>query len=405
MSAPMADSSARRLVATHRSAPPRAPARSLVLSSTVALVVLGISPAPGFAKPYCPSYEKGKGDGKHKCGVRAFPGSDPTFDEWQAIFAVVALGPARWGDRGPPIPDLKSGCGAGRQRNVPAAFPCEILKALAVKESNWHQFCEPTAPKSQRGKSSQTLISFDCGFGVSQVTSGMRDGETSKLDRERVASDALYNLAAGASILASKWQSSRCIDTRDPTVLEHWYVALWKYNGYSYSNDPSNPIFSSTRGIWDPKIGGDAPYQEKVFGIVEKGSKKGKLWKPIALAYPRIEDIGGRSSAPIAKIECASPTDCTHRRPTHRSQCDLTIAETLLATPAASTGGSGGGLSDAGAGTTSGGADSSPVPPGNGSPGCSCGVAVTTGVSLLVSSLAILALLWAARRRALRRPP
>ena len=283
-----------------------------------------------WGKPYCPSYEKGKGDGKHQCGVKAYQGTDPTADEWQAIFAAIALGPARWGDRGPPIPDLKSGCAPGQEKTVPAAFPCEILKALAIKESNWHQFCEPTAPKSQRGKPPQTLISFDCGFGISQVTSGMREGETSKLDRERVSSDAFYNMAAGANLLASKWQSARCIESRDPTVLEHWYVALWRYNGYSYSNDPANPIFSSTRGVWDPAVGGDAPYQEKVFGIVEKGSKKGKLWQPIALAYPRIEDVGGRGKEPVKKIECASPTDCTKKRTTHRSSCDSALAERVL---------------------------------------------------------------------------
>src|SRR5262249_48926782 len=54
---------------------------------------------------------------------------------------------------------------------------------------------------------------------------------------------------------------------------------------------------------------------------------------PIPLAYPRIEDVAGRKSDPIAKIECASPTDCTETRPTHRSLCKLEEAIALLDKP------------------------------------------------------------------------
>jgi MYXO-CTERM domain-containing protein len=159
---------------------------------------------------------------------------------------------------------------------------------------------------------------------VAQVTSGMREGEKPAFDQARVASDPFYNLAVGASILADKWQSASCIGSQNPEVLEHWYAALWRYNGYSYSNDPSNPAFSSTRGVWDPAVGGDAPYQEKVFGLVEKGSLSGKRWRPVALAYPRIEDVAGRTNKAIGEPFCASPTDCVHRRSTHRTSCKLT---------------------------------------------------------------------------------
>jgi hypothetical protein len=295
------------------------------------LLLLGLTIIPAWAGQSwsrCPSYQRGVTEGK--CSTVAHPGKDPTTPEWNAIFALVAQGPNKWGKHGPAINPLKSGCTAGV--TVPATFPCEILKAIAQKESNWHQFCKPTEPASEKGKPAQTLIARDCGYGASQVTSGMRQGETPAFDADKVASDPLYNVAVGASILAAKWQASRCLGNRDPRVIEHWYIALWRYNGYSYSNDPSNPIFSSTRGVYNPFLGGLAPYQERVFGIIEK---MGRKWKSIALAYPRIEDVGGKNTTPVPRIECASPTDCTQRRPTHRTLCDLADADPLVATLAA----------------------------------------------------------------------
>jgi hypothetical protein len=312
-------------------APPLGRTRGTVGLLAAAVFVL-IAAAGVQARAACPSYTVGTGT--HHCGVPAVAATNPSADEWQKIFGLVAGGPAKWGSRGPSVPDLKSGCGA-TEKKVPATFPCEILKALARKESNWKQFCAPSEPATQKGLPSQTIISFDCGYGVSQVTSGMHEGETTTFDRAKVAADPVYNLAAGAGLLAQKWQGARCLATRDPGIIEHWYVALWKYNGYSYSNDPSNPIFSSTRGIYDPAVGGAAPYQEKVFGIIEKGSSGGKLWKPIALAYPRIEDVAGRRSEPVAKIECGSPTDCSPGalRTTHRSLCTLTEATGVAPPP------------------------------------------------------------------------
>jgi MYXO-CTERM domain-containing protein len=375
--------------------------RAAWASALLGVAVAVAWPTAGWAKASCPSYELGHSDGTHLCGVRAFPGSNPTNDQWQAIFALVASGPGRWGARGPHIPALKSGCG-GQETTVPAAFPCEIIKAIAVKESNWRQFCEPTTPSSQKGKPSQTMVAFDCGYGVSQVTSGMRQGETSPLDRDRVSSDPVYNMAAGASLLASKWQSSRCLGNRDPGILEHWYIALWKYNGYSYSNDPSNPTYSSTRGVWDPALGGEAPYQEKVFGIIEKGSKNGTLWTPIALAYPRIDDVAGRGSSPVATVACASPTDCTSTRSTHRSQCDLSAADKALATPdAGAAPGPGAGAGAAGSAATGTPPPTGGTQPSGGCKGCSCSTGDGRVSSLAAAAVAALLLLLArARRRA-----
>ncbi len=359
---------------------------------------------PGWASAAlrCPSYQRGTSDGTHHCGVAASPGADPTLDEWKGFIGRAAQGPKIWGGQGPAIPDLKAGCRAGGA--VPAAFPCEILGAVAAIESGWHQFCVPTEPASEVHKPSQTLITRDCGHGVVQVTSGMHEGETATFDRARVASDPFYNLAVGASILASKWQTSNCVGAQDPSVLEHWYLALWKYNGYSYSNDPSNPAFSSTRGIWNPAVGGDAPYQEKVFGMVERGSLGGKRWKPIALAYPRIEDVAGRRRDAVEEPVCASPTDCTNHRSTHHSLC--TFTETVAAGGSGHDGGAGhdggsGVLSGTGHGGAGGVTVVSTTTPASGAPkSCGCGSGPSAGGDALAALAALLGSLLGRRRRA-----
>jgi len=381
-------------------------ASAVALAGPLALAA-ALAPAPARAR--CPSYSRAATadpSSKHHCGVEAVAGKNPSTDDWKAIFALVAQGPKKWGSRGPAIADLKSGCATPKK--VPATFPCEVLKAIGQKESNWTQFCAPTEPASEKGKASQTLIAFDCGYGVSQVTSGMSEGGKASFDRERVSSDPVYNLAAGAALLAEKWQGARCIEDRDPGVIEHWYIALWKYNGYSYSNDPSNPIFGSSRGVWNPAVGGAAPYQERVFGIIENGSKGGTLWKPIALAYPRIEDVAGRKPDPVAKIECASPTDCTNRRSTHRSGCDLSEADRLLGGgtggSAAAGPGTGGrpGTSATGAGGSGvEGAGGAAAPEGGGDTGgggCGCGAAVAIALTLLAAGAAVVVLLLRRRR-------
>src|SRR5204862_6412484 len=123
-----------------------------------------------------------------------------------SIFATVSGGPAAWGTQGPAVGNLNQGCNKPMAPvSIAAKFPCELLKAIAMQESSWKQFCVPTTPASQVGGASRTIISFDCGYGIGQVTSGMRTFDpTPGFDRMRVASDPLYNLATGTQILAGK---------------------------------------------------------------------------------------------------------------------------------------------------------------------------------------------------------
>ncbi|HNS96505.1 MAG TPA: hypothetical protein PKL73_06105 [Polyangiaceae bacterium] len=274
------------------------------------------------ASAYCPCYTASSSSNTHNCGVEAAPGKNPSIAEWQDIFDLVAQGPSVWGSKGPDVADIGQGCGKPEPtHSVAAKFPCELLKAIAMAESGWKQFCVPESPSDQVGPPERTIISFDCGYGVGQVTSGMHSGETPAYDRQRVAADATYNLATGTQILASKWRATKCVGDNQPSTVEHWYTATWAYNGLAWINNPNNPNHDANRGVYNPSVGGSYTYQEKVFGRIEH-PPSGGYWPSIPLAYPDRADCGSGGAPPaLPEPNCASPTDCSHTRSTHTSTC------------------------------------------------------------------------------------
>jgi len=279
----------------------------------------------------CPSYTRSSAGNTRGCAVDAVSGVAPAKSELDKLLTRIAKGPSAWGSNPPTVSKIRSGCTA--PTTLTPRFPCEILKAIAWQESLWCQFCAPTSPSDQKGKTSQTIISFDCGYGIMQVTSGMREGEQPSFDRQRVASDPAYNVAVGASILAQKWQATPCVGARDPGVIEHWYYALWAYNGFSFINSPNHPNYAPDRGSYDPKVDhpADYPYQERVLGLVEHPPNK--LWQAVAVSYPDLADIARKPTA-LPEPRCASPTDCTQQRNVHRSLCtDDVVAETTPPPP------------------------------------------------------------------------
>lgn len=286
-------------------------------AGTAALALGTATPARAF----CPCYTLSSAYNDHDCGIEAVPGQNPSPAEWNQIFDLVSRGPAAWGDQGPSVPDIGQGCGKPEPlHSVPARFPCELLKGIAMQETGWRQFCEPDTPSDQDGKSSRTIISFDCGYGIGQVTSGMHVGENPDFDRGRVAAEPTYNMATGTRILAEKWKATNCVGDNQPTIIEHWYTAAWAYNGLAYVNNPNNPNYDGFRGVWDPQNGGSAPYQEKVFGWIEHPANG--WYDPVALAYPNRGEIGnGGSPNTLGEPGCASPTDCNNQRSTHVTAC------------------------------------------------------------------------------------
>lgn len=321
------------------------------------------------ASAYCPSYTPAQTAGGQKCGVEPAPGTNPTVTEWQDIFSKVHGGPDSWGTDGPAIPTMNSGCGKPKVKTaVTPRFPCVLLKSMAMQESLWTQFCKPESPAGSVGAPSRTIVSFDCGYGIGQVTSGMHVGETPKFDRARVASDPTYNLATGTLILRDKWAATPCVGDNIPENVEHWYIATWAYNGLAYSNNPNNPNLKSGRGPYNPKNGGAYAYQEKVWGWMENPPTAGH-WDKVEPAYPNRGDLGNDGTpGSIPDPTCGSPTSCTTTRPLHTSTC--------VKAPSADGGTSDGGSSvtpiipvDGGNGTSSGGGNGAAA---NGDEGCGC---------------------------------
>ncbi|EMF00729.1 hypothetical protein J7W19_25560 [Streptomyces mobaraensis NBRC 13819 = DSM 40847] len=149
----------------------------------------------------------------------------------------------------------------------------------------------------------------DCGYGVGQVTDGMRlaghekDNEKSLSPalQKLVAIDYATNVAASMKILADKWNEVHTdgqkitVNNDDPSRVENWFTAVWNYNlgfnppseagkngghwGLGWYNNPANPLYAKSWGhpFMDTDVDGpgavkdaahpqDWPYEEKVMG-------------------------------------------------------------------------------------------------------------------------------------------
>ncbi|MEV8077429.1 SGNH/GDSL hydrolase family protein [Streptomyces pseudogriseolus] len=205
-----------------------------------------------------------------------------------------------------PAPELKGG---GR-------IPAQVLLGVLAQESNLWQ-AEGGAIPGQMGNPQAAIAGFyghkgetsdaywrinwsqsDCGYGVGQVTDGMRlaglekPGETSlsPTKQRAVALDYTVNIAASMYILADKWNQVHTpgqtitINNDDPSKPENWFAALWNYNlgfnenkgdgkpwGLGWYNNPANPFYPPSRHpfMTDPRDAAKPqnwPYQEKVMG-------------------------------------------------------------------------------------------------------------------------------------------
>ncbi len=238
------------------------------------------------------------------CRVAAASGANPSVTEMSTLFDRIAAGPMAYGSLGWDFAGRNTvgagggWCsGSGRRDTVAVTFPCVLLKAIYLTESSWRQFCT----------TNETVISFDCGYGIAQVTSGMRRGETSAYDANRVASSAAYNVSVGAAILTDKWRASPCVGDNDPQVVEDWYFATWGYNGFSTRNNPNNPMFAADRrefrtpGLASAQVRGNYPYQELVWGYAHYPLSAAH-YTGVALAYPARGEICASCGRPTASI-------------------------------------------------------------------------------------------------------
>jgi hypothetical protein len=158
--------------------------------------------------------------------------------------------------------------------------PAQIFLGVLAQESNLWQ----ASPLVVEGATGNPLIGSyygaedgwgidwaraDCGYGVSQVTDGMRKAGTpgagTTLPPEQqlaVAVDYASNIASGVRILQDKWNQTRSmgivLNGGDPSKIENWFAALWAYNsginpqgstGNTTGCTPS-PSCTDTAGNW-----------------------------------------------------------------------------------------------------------------------------------------------------------
>lgn len=235
----------------------------------------------------------------------------------------------------------------GNRSNTDVYVPPTLLKSIAWIESVATQ----GSPGLPFGAIGPALVSFDCGYGVAQVTSGMTApiGENGQPSNEQalVATHFAYNIGRGAAILVDKWNSApesrpvAGVDTNsDPRLVENWYYAVWSYNGFTgpganRSNHPLDPIY----GAWPrtPYSCGPAndglshnrslhPYQELVYGCMANPPVvQGKpLWTALDASLPDLNNPYWRTPldlekfrAPYDKMDMPTPKP-EHEDPTTR---------------------------------------------------------------------------------------
>ncbi|GBD22574.1 hypothetical protein HRbin29_00210 [bacterium HR29] len=203
--------------------------------------------------------------------------------------------------------------------------PPTIVRSIVWVESSY-QMASGSVPWGGVGPA---LRSFDCGFGLGQVTTGMAN-TTGTPSAKQVLSGThfVFNLAESVRILVSKWNAAPeyrpVAGTGDPAALEDWYFAIWSYNGFAWSNHPLNPERDPWRGevyhCLDPEgpgyswFGyGDYTYPERVYGCMRYPPKRDgqRMWEPVEFAMPRFDQPDVASAFAAENwLECALYLRC-----------------------------------------------------------------------------------------------
>ncbi len=185
--------------------------------------------------------------------------------------------------------------GAERVEDASATIPAQILYAIAWVESRMAQ----AAYEVDWGTLGPTKLSFDCGYGIMQITSSINnDGGLPSRYEALVGSHFAYNIAAGARILAEKWNDGfyPIVGEHEPGYIESWYYALWAYNGWAGINHPQHSSKPSGRGAYgcDEQRRWEFTYPELVLGCVIQPPmvNEGPLWDPLPVSLPDLGVLG-----------------------------------------------------------------------------------------------------------------
>ncbi len=271
--------------------------RWIILVTVAVLAALLTQLAPSSSSPALATHICGNtGSPAGPFNIQAYEAAD-----WRTTYART-LELAGFNQLLPDVPNFNlplleygpRSSGSGDQRAP--YIPPTILKAIAWIESSWVQ-ADWSVPYGSVGPA---LISHDCGYGLTQVTSGMQNGSgVPSLDQVMIGGHYGFNIARGARILAEKWNLAPnyrpLVGNRDPNIVENWYYAVWSYNGFGFSNHPLNPSFNLLRSPYlcngtQPRS--NYPYQELILGCVANPPVVGgtRLWDPLPVTLPSLSD-------------------------------------------------------------------------------------------------------------------
>lgn len=188
--------------------------------------------------------------------------------------------------------------------------PPTLLKAIGWTESSWRQ-AEYEAPRGSWGRA---LASTSCAFGVMQVLSGMEIKGTPTPLQERIGSHFDANIAAGARVLAEKWNLAPSglplVRPRSPLSIEDWYFAVWAYHCFGercrelgLHDNPDDPALTWPRPAYNSPeqlasngrfSRTDYPYQELVYGLIQHPPRAdgALLWLPLPVKLPPRGAVG-----------------------------------------------------------------------------------------------------------------
>lgn len=265
------------------------------------------------------------------------------------------------------------------------SVPRSVFEAIMAQESNWDQASwhalpgiagNPVIADYYGAAGTIDTINYaaaDCGYGISQVTTGMFASQTgqqySQHGQWKIAVDYQENMAAGLQILERTWNSLYAAGITanggDPRYLENWYFAIWAYNtgiqpdgkhgnttgctpgptcvgadgtwGLGWANNPANPSYPPNRKPYLAYTYADAahpaswPYQERVLGWMGT-----PLVRMGAHAYAQATFNGGSNwlNIPAFNTFCTTTDDkCTPGAAGQSGTCTLADYECWWHTP------------------------------------------------------------------------
>jgi hypothetical protein len=279
----------------------------------------------------------------------------PQMGEWAADLAVkgalTVARPAGWNGTSlpaytpqgmfPPHPLIGGG-----------TVPAQVLLGVMAQESNmWQAGSNVVDGESGNfeiggfygknvGVNSVNFANVDCGYGATQVTTGMSVKEGSSVytptQQLAIATDYAANIAAGLEILEDKWnqmkQLGMLVNNANPAVIENWWYALWAYNsgwhnqgvdsptqyGLGWANNMDDEDFPADRdgflddGYGDAKYPNHWSYPERVLGwsahpLLRLDWKGGDYHTAYA---PARWGAGDAPQRPGLGLFCTSDNDC-----------------------------------------------------------------------------------------------